>query len=228
MALMRYFLIVIPHGPLNDVLLPELVTDGVLVLVLYSSNHASPRGDPFASSIPLASNENRGEKSPSTVGQLVSNGTVSVWSTSSAGIDTVLATTLGTTVTPKTYSTGQLHQTGLSLQPNGNGNGHNGTAVHHHPNVGNGTGLNHAHLHLGSNGNSHSGSIGNNSTHSLTPHGGHGATSWNNRTSICSTHNKFDHLSPYKLLYSGCIPRFANVTSTNKPNFDSKRLMTCP
>lgn len=120
------------------------------------------------------------------------NGTVSVWSTSTAGIDTVLATTLGTTVTPKTYSTGQLHQTGLSHQPNGNGNSHNGTVVHHHPNVGNGgTGLNHAHLHLGSNGNSHSGSIGNNSTHSLTPHGGHGAAaSWNNRTSICSTHNK--------------------------------------
>ncbi|XP_049293136.1 calcium release-activated calcium channel protein 1 isoform X1 [Anopheles funestus] len=117
------------------------------------------------------------------------NGTVSVWSTSTAGIDTVLATTLGTTVAPKTYSTGQLHQTGLSHQPNGNGNSHNGV-VHHHPNVGNGTGLNHAHLHLGSNGNSHSGSIGNNSTHSLTPHGGHGASSWNNRTSICSTHNK--------------------------------------
>ncbi|XP_061499393.1 calcium release-activated calcium channel protein 1 isoform X1 [Anopheles gambiae] len=117
------------------------------------------------------------------------NGTVSVWSTSTAGIDTVLATTLGTAVTPKTFSTGQLHQTGLSHQPNGTGNG-NGV-VHHHPNVGNGTGLNHAHLHIGSIGNSHSGSIGNNSTHSLTPHGGHGgASSWNNRTSICSTHNK--------------------------------------
>uniref|UniRef100_A0A182X4B4 Uncharacterized protein n=1 Tax=Anopheles quadriannulatus TaxID=34691 RepID=A0A182X4B4_ANOQN len=119
------------------------------------------------------------------------NGTVSVWSTSTAGIDTVLATTLGTAVTPKTFSTGQLHQTGLSHQPNGTGNG-NGV-VHHHPNVGNGTGLNHAHLHIGSNGNSHSGSIGNNSTHSLAPHGGHGgASSWNNRTSICSTHNKCD------------------------------------
>uniref|UniRef100_A0A182UD45 Uncharacterized protein n=1 Tax=Anopheles melas TaxID=34690 RepID=A0A182UD45_9DIPT len=123
------------------------------------------------------------------MGHPIGNGTVSVWSTSTAGIDTVLATTLGTAVTPKTFSTGQLHQTGLSHQPNGTGNG-NGV-VHHHPNVGNGTGLNHAHLHIGSNGNSHSGSIGNNSTHSLTPHGGHGgASSWNNRTSICSTHNK--------------------------------------
>uniref|UniRef100_A0A182QII0 Uncharacterized protein n=1 Tax=Anopheles farauti TaxID=69004 RepID=A0A182QII0_9DIPT len=121
-----------------------------------------------------------------------SNGTsVSVWSTSTAGIDTVLATTLGATVAPKTFSTSHLHQTGLIHQPNGNGNG----VVHHHPNAGNGTGLNHAHLHLTTNGNSHSGSIGNNSTHSLTPHGGgHGAgggsSTWNNRTSICSTHNK--------------------------------------
>ncbi|XP_058120059.1 calcium release-activated calcium channel protein 1 [Anopheles ziemanni] len=110
------------------------------------------------------------------------NGTaVSVWSTSTAGIDTVLATTLGTA--PKTFSTGQLHQAGLSYLPNGTGNGN-------HLNVGNGTSLNHTHSHPNSNGNSHStGSIGNNSTHSLTTHG-HGAVSWNNRTSICSTHNK--------------------------------------
>uniref|UniRef100_A0A182IX11 Uncharacterized protein n=1 Tax=Anopheles atroparvus TaxID=41427 RepID=A0A182IX11_ANOAO len=108
-----------------------------------------------------------------------------------AGIDTVLATTLGTAVAPKTFSTGHLHQAGLSYLPNGNGNGNaNGTPHHNHLNVGNGTTLNHTHVHPNSNGNSHSGSIGNNSsTHSLTPHG-HGPTSWNNRTSICSAHNK--------------------------------------
>lgn len=48
---------------------------------------------------------------------------MSVWSTSTAGIDTVLATTLGAAINPKTFSTNHLPTTGLVLTqiPNGAG-----------------------------------------------------------------------------------------------------------
>ncbi|XP_058058635.1 calcium release-activated calcium channel protein 1 [Anopheles bellator] len=122
------------------------------------------------------------------------NGAISVWSTSTAGIDTVLATTLGTTVAPKTFN--HLHQAGLSYTPSG-GNYTTGALPSRELGIAHEAGLNHSHFHMPSNGNSNSGSIGNNSTHSLNlQQQGHGAFPWNNRTSICSTHNKRrSHLS---------------------------------
>lgn len=139
---------------------------------------------------------------------------MSVWSTSTAGIDTVLATTLGTAINPKTFSTTHLPSAGLTITqiPSGNGTApvtqHLNHHHHHFSTVPNGTnvngtsvnGLNHSHQHLviaanpAGNGtgpySSHSTSSNSNNSHSPLSQGSlHNSVAWN-RTSICSTHNK--------------------------------------
>ncbi|XP_062541808.1 calcium release-activated calcium channel protein 1 isoform X2 [Armigeres subalbatus] len=154
-----------------------------------------------------------------TTGRKKRNGAMSVWSTSTAGIDTVLATTLGAAINPKTFSTNHLpSSTGLVLTqiPNGNGVVTNpGLAPqqqHHQLNFVsaasnsalNGSGFTHVHLLTTPSGHvaadrgggpfsSHSTSSNSNHSHSPPSHGtftNNNSVGWNNRTSICSTHNK--------------------------------------
>ncbi|XP_049542030.1 calcium release-activated calcium channel protein 1 isoform X2 [Anopheles darlingi] len=100
------------------------------------------------------------------------NATISVWSTNTAGSDTILANTL--TVPPKSidptpHSCSNLTGTLPPLRDL------------------NPAGLHHGHLHMITNGNHFSGSNNSNYSHTA-PSNGHG--SCNNRNSICSAHNK--------------------------------------
>ncbi|XP_055534559.1 calcium release-activated calcium channel protein 1 [Wyeomyia smithii] len=146
------------------------------------------------------------------------NGTMSVWSTSTAGIDTVLATTLGATINPKTFGANHLPSAaaaaaGLIVTQSPNGVGATGqtTYHHHHFSTSNpaANGLNHSHQHLvatsghpggnGANGgpfSSHSTSSNSNHSHSPPIHAGslHNSVAWN-RTSICSAHKRRSGLS---------------------------------
>ncbi|XP_058458008.1 calcium release-activated calcium channel protein 1 isoform X1 [Malaya genurostris] len=146
------------------------------------------------------------------------NGTMSVWSTSTAGIDTVLATTLGTTINPKTFSTNHLPSTGLIVTqiPNGGATLPSQTTHHHqlhHFSASNTggivatNGLNHSHHHLvttsshpagnGATGpfSSHSNSSNSNHSHSPPIHGSvQNSVTWN-RTSICSAHKRRSGIS---------------------------------
>lgn len=133
---------------------------------------------------------------------------MTVWSTSTAGIDTVLATTLGAAVNPKTFSTNHLPSAGLVVNnQNGAGPVQTHNLHNHHSFVSNSTGngtttavnglnYNHHHQHLlGPTGNgtgpfsNHSTSSNSNNSHSPPSHGSlHNSVTWN-RTSICSAHN---------------------------------------
>lgn len=145
---------------------------------------------------------------------------MSVWSTSTAGIDTVLATTLGAAINPKTFSTNHLPSAGLVVTqiPNGNGTSTTPGAQqqqqqhHHHQlnfvsaasnNSPSGNGFTHVHLLTTPTGNltgnggggpfsSHSTSSNSNHSHSPPSHGSfpQNNSAGWNRTSICSTHNK--------------------------------------
>nr|XP_029725542.1 calcium release-activated calcium channel protein 1 [Aedes albopictus] len=154
------------------------------------------------------------------------NGAMSVWSTSTAGIDTVLATTLGAAINQKTFSTNHLPSAGLVVTqiPNGTTGAANLGAQQQHQHqhqlnfvsaasnsaLNGGSGFTHVHLLTTPAGNvgtdrssggggpfsSHSTSSNSNHSHSPPSHGGsyahnnNNSVGWNNRTSICSTHNK--------------------------------------
>lgn len=146
---------------------------------------------------------------------------MSVWSTSTAGIDTVLATTLGAAINQKTFSTNHLPSAGLVVTqiPNGPGGTSPGINVpqqqQHQLNfvsaasnnaLNGSSGFTHVHLLTTPAGNggpdrgggpfsSHSTSSNSNHSHSPPSHGSfahnnNNSVGWNNRTSICSTHNK--------------------------------------
>lgn len=151
---------------------------------------------------------------------------MSVWSTSSAGIDTVLATTLGAAINPKTFSTTHLPSAGLLVTQIPNGSNGTTTSPGANPqqhqqhqlnfvsaasnSALSGNGFTHVHLlttpaTTGNGGggtdrgggpfSSHSTSSNSNHSHSPPSHGSfvqhnNNPGGWNNRTSICSTHNK--------------------------------------
>ncbi|XP_055625727.1 calcium release-activated calcium channel protein 1 isoform X1 [Toxorhynchites rutilus septentrionalis] len=132
-------------------------------------------------------------------GRKTRNGAMSVWSTSTAGIDTVLATTIGASINPKTFSTNHLPTAGLLVAQLPNAN--SAPQTHFNSNVQGNGGLNHSHHHqhhlvtnASPTGNgpfsSHSTSTNSNNSHSSPSHGSlHNSVAWN-RTSICSAYNK--------------------------------------
>lgn len=133
------------------------------------------------------------------------NGSMSVWSTSTAGIDTVLATTLGAAAlsNAKTFSTTHLPSSGalvVTQIPNGTGNGHHHQQqqlqpqhLHHHHFItsGNGTNgtvsLNHSHQHL-------LGSSGNHLATVTTSSGGGGGVPGSSHST--SSNNSHSHSPP--------------------------------
>ncbi|XP_050092869.1 calcium release-activated calcium channel protein 1 isoform X2 [Anopheles aquasalis] len=108
-----------------------------------------------------------------------SGATLSVWSTNATGIDPILA-----------HIVAVPHKSTPENTPNSSSNLAGTLPPLRDPNS---TGLNHGHLHMIGNGNNYSGNS--NSTYNHTGPS-HGLGSCNNRTSICSTHNKRrSHLS---------------------------------